>query len=395
MDLPDLLRELICIRSDNPPGDTNEVIEYIRDFLSDAGIEGEIVRAHGNRCNFVHVSEGNELLLCGHVDVVPAMNEGWSCDPYAGVIKEGFIWGRGASDMKGGCAAILWALKSLKEEGVEPRTNIAFVCDEETGGRCGIRYLLKSGLLPKTDCIIAEPTPPLHPNIGQKGLIRVDLDFTGEPCHASLHPYVGHSAICEALRFLSRLEGFRTAEVTPPPHLIGILQRSAEVLKGVLGMPDAEKVLKTVTYNPGVIRGGEKVNIVAQRCHLELDMRIPWGISSGEVLRSILDLAPSASVRIRDFSEPNCTSPAERVVKYLSDEINLVTGRRVVPILQWAASDAKYLRDEGFPVVEYGPGEIPLLHAVNERVSIQSLELASRVFRRMIQRYSNDTATDR
>ncbi|MDH7593630.1 MAG: ArgE/DapE family deacylase [Methanomicrobiales archaeon] len=388
MDISSLTGDLIRIRSDNPPGDTSDAIEYISDFLDGIGIRSEIVRARGRKWNLISRADENELLVCGHVDVVPSLGDDWTCEPYSGLLREGFVWGRGASDMKGGCAALLWALKSIVDTGEEPRTNIAFVCDEETGGRCGMKYLLGRGMLPKTDCLIAEPSPLLNPSIGQKGLIRADLVFRGEPGHASLHPYAGRNAISEALALIRRLEEIRQIEFVPPGDLAGIIERSAAVLSDLFSVPDIERVLTTVTYNPGIIRGGEKVNVIAQRCQLELDLRLPWGIGAEEVLAMLHRHAPRATVKVMDISEPNYTPPDASVVKRLSQEIARVTGMAPSPIVQWAASDAKLLRSEGFPVVEYGPGEVRLLHAVDERVSVRSLETTSEIFRGFISSYS-------
>ena len=118
-------------------------------------------------------------MLCGHVDVVPALDEGWIHPPFSGTIEGGYVWGRGSSDMKGGCAAILSACDELAEAGEALPATLVFVCDEETGGEYGIRYLLEKNMLSPCDCLIAEPSPALHPCIGQKGLCRLELRFTG------------------------------------------------------------------------------------------------------------------------------------------------------------------------------------------------------------------------
>ncbi len=388
MDVGSLAAELVRIRSENPPGDTRDAINYIVEFLEGIGIGAEVVCRSGNRCNLVACGKGHRLLLCGHVDVVPSLEEGWASPPYAGEIRDGYVWGRGSSDMKGGCAALLWALKSIVESGTRPKVNIAFVCDEETGGHAGMGFLLAKRMLPVTDCLIAEPTPPLNPSIGQKGLARIELDFTGIPGHASLHPHAGKSAIMEALRFLESLEELHAGEFATPEELHPLIDASARALESIFPIEGIRKILTSVTYNPGVIRGGEKANVIAQHCTLELDLRIPWGASVQELMGWLEAHARGARIAVRDLSEPNHTPPDAGVVQALCREIQRVTGVAPQPIVQWAASDAKLLRMEGFPVVEYGPGEIRLLHAVDERVRIASLETASEIFGGFIAGYS-------
>ncbi len=385
MDVARLCSDLIQIESENPPGRTAEVIEYICGYLDALGIQSTVIRNSGGRDNLIAVSPQNRLLLCGHVDVVPALRDGWKFDPYAGCLHEGFVWGRGASDMKGGCAALLHALKTVLDAGREPKANVAFVCDEESGGKYGIRQLLRKNLLPPADCLIAEPTPPLSPVIGQKGLCRLNLEFAGEPGHGSLYPRVGISAVMEAFALLERVKVIHAKEFEGPPQLAGIVDQSSRVLEGIFGVKD---VMRRVTFNPGRIEGGEKANVVAQHCSLELDMRVPFGCSVRDLMEYVARHAPRATVTVMDCAEPGFTAPDAPIVAVLSAEIERVYAERAVPIVQWAASDAKFLREAGFSVVEYGPGELATLHAVDERVAVHQLEKAVEIYRGFILKYS-------
>ena len=142
MDVSRICSELVAIRSENPPGSTAEVIEYIRTFLDTLGIGSKITLTKTGENNLITTGTGNRLLFCGHVDVVPALDEGWTYPPFSGTIQDGFVWGRGATDMKGGCASLLASCQMLVDKGKEVTATCAFVCDEETGGQQGIRYLL-------------------------------------------------------------------------------------------------------------------------------------------------------------------------------------------------------------------------------------------------------------
>jgi len=389
MNIARLCSDLISIRSENPPGDTRDIIEFIRGFTDSLGISTTVIRGPGGRDNLVSRTVKGNLLFCGHVDVVPALIQGWDDDPFSGRIARGSVYGRGATDMKGGCASILWACRTLIESGMDLPADLAFVCDEETSGEFGIRRLLSGNLLVPCDCIIAEPTPPLNPNIGQKGLVRLHLTFTGEPGHGSLYPVKGVSAIMEAYSLLRFLGELHQKEYHPDDsELAGLIHDSSAILRDLLHMDETEVILTRLMFNPGLIEGGEKANIIAQRCTLELDLRLPWGCSPAGLLDVIRAHAPRAEVSVMgSMSAPSITPRQSRIVSRLLEEIGKVQGSPAAPIVQWAASDARFLRNEGFSVVEYGPGEIPALHAINEYVTIDSLENAARVYLGMMERY--------
>jgi succinyl-diaminopimelate desuccinylase len=387
MDPARLCAELVRIRSENPPGNTEEIIHYIRGFLDGIGIRTNVVENRGGRLNLVSASPIHDLLFCGHVDVVPAMTDGWTHGPFSGDIADGYVWGRGATDMKGGCAAVLSALKSIAETGDSPGTDIAFVCDEETSGTYGVCCLLGKRLIKPCDCLIAEPTPALHPNIGQKGLCRLDFHFRGQPGHGSLYPARGVSAVMEAFALLSHLGDLHHHTYETDHDMEAIITESSEVFGEIFGMHDAETVLRRLMFNPGRIEGGEKANIVAQHCNLDLDLRVPWGCAIPALLEDLRAHARNATMEIRSLSEPSLTEAGCRLVTTTCHEITRVFHAPASPVVQWAASDARYLRKEGFRVIEYGPGEMTTLHGVDERVSIESLQKAAEVYAGIITSY--------
>ena len=381
--------DLVSLKSENPPGDTSGPIEYIRDFLEARGIGSKVICMPGGRCNLMTTGEPRPLMLCGHVDVVPALDEGWTHPPFSGTIESGNVWGRGSSDMKGGCAAILSACDALAEAGEALPATLVFVCDEETGGEYGIRYLLEKNMLDPCDCLIAEPSPALHPCIGQKGLCRLELRFTGTPGHGSLYPLVGVSAVMEAIRLLDYVNGLHERIFPLDADLRDIIRTSSRVFAEEFRMEKGSEILERVTFNPGIIAGGEKVNIVAQHCDLDLEMRIPWGCSIHDLIPEIMAHSPHAAIVKETVHEPSLTDPACDFVSLVCREVEVVQGRPVSPILQWAASDARHLRSAGFRVIEYGPGELATLHGTNERVTVSSLEKAVAIYLRIMRAYGS------
>jgi succinyl-diaminopimelate desuccinylase len=380
--------ELVKIRTENPPGRTDGCMEYIRSFLENIGMKSTVTGNADGMCNLVTTGSRKDLLLCGHVDVVPALDHGWTKPPFSGIIDDQYVYGRGTTDMKGGCAAILSACQTLADKGSEVPATLAFVCDEETGGENGIRRLLADNVLVPCDCIIAEPTPTRHPSIGQKGLLRLDLGFTGQPAHGSLYPAVGVSAIMEAMQFLSRVKELHAREYPVDEHLREIIDNSSGVLAQEFGLNDAANILRRLTFNPGTVAGGEKSNVVAQHCDLELEFRVPWGCHIPDLIADITARAGSGRINAHESHEPSITLPETDIVMRTCHAITEVHGGTVYPIVQWAASDARHLRKYGFKVLEYGPGELPLLHAIDEKVRIESLEKAAQVYGLVISKYA-------
>lgn len=382
--------DLVKINTENPPSRTTDCIEYIRSFLDNLGVTSRVLGSPDGQDNLVTSAGQKDLLFCGHVDVVPALDAGWKTPPFSGIIDDVYVYGRGSTDMKGGCAAILAACETCVNAHNELPANLAFVCDEETGSEKGMQRLLAERVFSPCDCIIAEPTPVRHPNIGQKGLMRIGLEFTGNPGHGSLYPAVGTSAIMEAVQFLTYVRGLYDKEHPVEPGLEEIIRKSSGVLSKELALDAAETVLERLTFNPGIITGGEKSNVVAQRCSLDVEFRIPWGLDIDGLLAGIIRHAGTGRVIKQEAHDPSFTRPECRVVGRTCAAIEMIYGGAVFPIVQWAASDARHLRKHGFDVIEYGPGELPLLHAIDEKVKIESLEKASAVYLQVMQDYRKE-----
>lgn len=387
MDVTSLCSELVKIRSENPPGNTEDIINYLDEVIASLGLRTTIDCSIGGRCNLVTGQEEEGILLCGHVDVVPANQEGWSDDPFSGRIVDGMVMGRGSTDMKGGCAALICAYESMLDKGLEPRVSFAIVCDEEEGGAYGVGRLLDKGLLKPADSIIAEPTPHLHPCIGQKGLLRVRMVFFGESGHSSLYPCVGKNAIVKAMDFIEKVRTLHRRKFGASPEIEHYYPITKGILKHTFGEQASKGILDRVNYNPGIIHAGEKINIIPERCVLEMDFRIPWGFSAKGLTEWIMENSGDAQCDILTSFEPTFTSPNVPLIGYLSSEIMRLYGKPARPIVQWAATDARYLRNHGFDVVDYGPGEITMLHAVNEYVREDDLKNAVDIYSGVMKNY--------
>ncbi|MEJ2758857.1 MAG: M20/M25/M40 family metallo-hydrolase [Anaerolineales bacterium] len=145
----EILQQLIRFDTTNPPGNEKACVSYIQQMLEDAGIETQIYAKDENRPNLVAKLPGKgdapPLLMYGHVDVVTTADQKWTYPPFEGVIADGFIWGRGALDMKGGVAMMLAAMIKAKSEELTPAGDVIFMVlsDEEVGGEYGAAYMVE------------------------------------------------------------------------------------------------------------------------------------------------------------------------------------------------------------------------------------------------------------
>lgn len=388
-EIPSLVSRLIQLPSVNPPGYTINVANFIRDWLSEHGFTSETKEYAKDKPNVIaKVGNGKPvLILNGHMDVVPPGDESrWVYPPFSGKIVEGRVYGRGATDMKGGLAIIMIVFAELApiiEKLGSGSLIFSATADEETGGHPGVEALVKDGVLIGDAAIVAEPSGSSRYYIGEKGLCQVKIVARGKPAHGSL-PVLGENAIMRLIKAITRTEELINdfnKGIKLPSELMDAIKNSAEVYletaraSGLnLSLSDFEEVVSTVSFNPGVIRGGSKINMVPDYAELELDMRIPPGVSPSQVINHLRNgLCGVADVETLDASEPNYTSPSEVIARLVHEGIERVLGLTPKPIIVTGATDGRYLRARGIPTVVYGPGELALAHAYNEYVTVDDL----------------------
>ena len=401
--LPELVSKLIQMPSVNPPGYTVNVASFIRDWLSGLGFSSEFREYAKDKPNVIaRVGKGKPvLILNGHMDVVPPGDESrWVYPPFSGKVVEGKIYGRGATDMKGGLAVIMTVFAELApiiEKQGSGTLILSATADEETGGHPGVEALVRDGVLIGDAAIVAEPSGSHRYYIGEKGLCQVRLVTRGRPAHGSL-PILGDNAIMRLVRAINKAEELINEfnrGIKLPSELADAVRNSAEVYleaaraSGLnLTLSDFERVVGTVSFNPGVVRGGSKINMVPDYAELELDMRVPPGVSPSQVINYLKSgLSDTADVEVLDTSEPNYTSPGELIVRLVHEGIERVLGTTPKPIIVTGATDGRYFRARGIPTVVYGPGELAMAHAYNEYVTVDDLLRAHDVIAYVVRRF--------
>ncbi|WNS76588.1 ArgE/DapE family deacylase [Bacillus sp. DTU_2020_1000418_1_SI_GHA_SEK_038] len=391
-ELIELCSQLIQIPSENPPGDSTEISQFITDYLTQFDIKTEWHESSDKMFNLVSSignDNGKHLIYCGHTDVVPAGDlSKWDFNPFSGEVKDGWLLGRGASDMKAGLGGLIFVFGLLKKLEVElpGKLTLAIVPDEETGGEFGVPWLLENGIIHGDGCLIAEPSSPLNPTIGQKGSYWFELEVFGVPGHGSLSPIAGNNAIVDAIAAIERIMKLWDLKINLPEEVKPLIEVSKRYMRDI--EKDREKfqpVLESITVNIGTINGGTKSNVIPESCKVQVDCRLPFGITQDEVTAFIKKELDELEIKykIHQFgfrSNANYTSADDLVCKSIVDNISLVTGEEAYGVMQWASSDARHFRDHHIPVLQYGPAYLPSIHGYNEKVRVEDIVRCAKVY---------------
>ena len=368
-----ILTKLLKINSVNPPGNEVAVADYVARDLKSIGLDIKIYSFAKNRPNVVATLKGSwprakaareALLITPHYDTVP-FGDGWKFDPLGAQIHQGRIYGRGASDDKGNCAVGMEALHSLVEDGVRLKRDIVFAAtaDEETGSRLGVIPLLKKGILRPKAALIVD-SEEFDSIIAQKGLFHCRVQIFGKKAHGAYN-WLGINAIEIAARVIIRLK-----------------KHQFKYKKHHLLVPP--------TKNIGTIRGGDKVNMVADFCEFALDIRFMPGMKAESVLKEIKSIIAKETkdfkVIIDDTQKPYGVDPKHSFVKTYVDTCRKMGFKANLKGSQ-GATVITFFQDYGIPAFSTGWGSHGVIHANDEYAEIKTLHDGARVLEAFIKEY--------
>jgi succinyl-diaminopimelate desuccinylase len=376
-ELLDLTRALIRLDTVNPPGNERAPAELVLDYARRWGLQGELVPLGPKRANLQLSLPGQgaapALLYCGHFDTVPLGEAAWTHPPHgAHVDADGLLWGRGSVDMKGGVAAILLGMATLAQAGICLPGDLRFLGTIGEEVDCaGASAALASGVMDGVgQLVIAEPTD-LALVVAHKGALFLEFTTLGRSAHGAM-PEQGVNAIVQMTRLLARLETFDFAVETHP----------------LLGRP---------TLNIGTIAGGSVVNLVPDRCTVQVDVRTVPGLDHQALLKRLEALLTELRTALPDFQAewrltgdyPAVgTDPQARLVQVAGRVLEGVTGRAPSITAVSYFSDNSILQPAtGVPTLLCGPGDPNLAHQTDERLSVQALEQAADFFTRLPPRF--------
>ena len=387
--------EMVRIPTVNPPGEFYEdCARLIGERLNRFGYDIEYLAAEGRpehtrahpRVNVMGVRRGEGagpvVHLNGHFDVVPA-GDGWTVDPFAGLIRDGRVYGRGTGDMKGGLAAAIYAAEAIRRAGVRlPGTiEVSGTVDEESGGFAGVAYLAERKRIAagRTDyVIIPEPHSPDRICVGHRGVYWFEVTTEGRIAHGSM-PFLGVSAI-EHMGLV--LQAVRS-ELVP-----ALAERVTE-------MPVVPPAAARATINVNAIEGGQsrqevQTPCVADRCRAVFDRRFLVEEGFERVRAEVVELLARTAARtpelrytLRDLMvvHPTRAPKDSPLIAALERSILAVMGRPAAHVASPGTYDQKHVaRIAGVPhCVSYGPGILELAHQPDEYCPVEDLTNSTRV----------------
>ncbi|HIQ11281.1 MAG TPA: M20/M25/M40 family metallo-hydrolase [Caldilineales bacterium] len=425
----ELLQRLIQFDTTNPPGNETEIIAFINKLLTEAGLSTQILAKAPHRPNLIARLKGRgeapPLLLQGHVDVVTTKGQHWQVPPFEGRIADGYVWGRGALDMKGGVVMMLSSLLRAKVEGLTPPGDIilAILADEEAGSDMGAKFLVEEHpeLFEGVRYAIGEfggftfyvGDQRFYPiQVAEKQICWMKATVRGPAGHGS-RPIRG-GAMARLGEMLLKLDRHRLAvHITPVPRQM--FETMADALGGVTGVALrgllsprlADRIIDLLgergrlfdamlhnTVSPTIVRGGDKINVILSEVTVELDGRLLPGQTPEDMLRelhAILGDDVQLEVLRHDPGPPEPDMGWFDVLAAILRELD----PEGVPtsLLQVGVTDARFFARLGIQTYGFLPLKLPTdfdfastIHAANERVPVEAIEFGAEALYRAIQR---------
>jgi len=364
----EIVTRLIAFDTISPKGDERECAKYIFDFLKDLHVEDSEIDIHefdGTRANVVATfgrMKDPGLLLSGHMDVVPPGDLlSWHADPFRATVKEGKIFGRGASDMKGGLASMLETIRRVVRNGNLRRRLVFAATAGEESGFIGLTKLIQNSIITSqssTCVVIGEPTD-LRPARAHRGIYRLKVNFQGKSSHAST-PELGVNAIEYASKFIGKLEDVRQE----------LSQRK-------------DPLLGSTTLTPTMINGGIGENVIPPNAEIVLDSRrLP--MHSSEYIRSRIQACCEElkiEYKITELvNHPPMNTSEESFLTKLAERI---TGAPSTSCA-FGTEGSLYWGELGLPTIIVGPGSVEQAHVADEFVELSQVEKAISIYSEFI-----------
>jgi acetylornithine deacetylase/succinyl-diaminopimelate desuccinylase-like protein len=425
----ELLQQLIRFDTTNPPGNEAECIEFVRDRLADAGIESELYAKVPERPNLVARIEGGDrppLLLQGHVDVVTTAGQRWTRPPFSGALVDGYVWGRGAVDMKGPVAMLVSAFVRAKREGTTLPGDLllAVLADEEAGGDVGARFLAEehAHLFEGVRFALSEFGAFSHEisgrrfypiQVAEKQICWLKATIRGKGGHGAMVNRGGTMArLARLLRDLDR--GRLPIHVTPVvreyvERIAAELPRpKRDVLLATLKPRLADGALRTLgeegrrleaslrhTVNATIIRASDKINVVPSTVEVELDTRALPGFAPEQVMAEVRDLTGDDVELELIRHDPGPPAPDLTLYELLAGVLRELDAEGIpVPFMQPGVTDARFFAPLGIQTYGFVPLRLPVdfdflsvVHAADERVPVSALDFGAEAIFRALQRF--------
>jgi len=362
--LIEMTQALVRVASPNPPSNTRAIAEATQGLL--AAIPGIEVRSVEPEPGIVSLvarlrgkGQGRRLIFNGHLDTFPIGEEaGWTVPPLGGDLREGRLYGRGVSDMKGGlaCSILAAALLAEQRQAWDGEVVLTLAGDEENMGSLGTGHLLETIPEARGDAnICGDVGSPKVVRFGEKGLLWLDVEAKGTAAHGA-HVHKGSNAIDRLRATLDRIKDLEQFPIDMPAAVKDAIAAAAPISEPLSGAGESD-TLSRVTVNIGTIAGGVSPNLVPSEARAQCDIRLPVGTTTAAVLKKLNDvLRPLEGVTWRALRrfEPNFTDPNDEIVTRVRDVAAEVLGTPPAVNMRVGGSDSRWYRQHGVPTVVYG-----------------------------------------
>ena len=428
IDPVELLRDLIRFDTTNPPGNEETCVAFVEGLLREHGIESKRYEKASGRPNLIARHAGSNggppLVLYGHVDVVTTVGQQWTRPPFAAELHDGFVWGRGALDMKGGVAMCIAAFVAAHASGSPTPLVLVILSDEENGGDVGARFLAEER--PEvfdgakhalgefggaTQWIAGKRFYPIQ--VAEKQMCWMRAHVRGTGGHGALGVQGGTMRkLGDLLRTLDRKQPpvhitpivrdwfGQMADALPRPQAIMLRRlldpKTADLAARALG-PRGRQLSRVIrnTVSATIVHGGDKINVIPSDIELQLDGRILPGQTPDDLIRELHDLVGDDvefEVVRHDAGPPDPDlsfyEPLAQIIRELDP------GSVPVPMLQAGVTDARFLSRAGVQTYGYLPLKLPedfdlwpLVHNADERVPAAALAFGVEAITQAIARY--------
>jgi acetylornithine deacetylase/succinyl-diaminopimelate desuccinylase-like protein len=429
-----LLSDYLKIDTTNPPGNEMQAANFFKAIFDREGIESRIYESAAGRASIVARLKGTgqkkDVVLLNHMDVVPADKAAWKVNPFSGKVQDGYVWGRGAIDMKGMAIVELATMLALKRSGAPLKGDVIFMgtADEEAGGELGAGYIVREHsdlirnagmVLNEGNLIIAKPDGAAAyygVSIMEKTPLWLKLTATGAPSHGSTP--AAQTAVTRLVDAVSKIRNWQTpitvvpvvqkfyadiASLAPTPALQQAQRNLSEALKDpqfreeFLQSPFKNALVRN-TVAVTMLEGSNKINVIPTRASAQLDVRLLPGEDPDRFIRDLKAVMGEPTIQVEKIlSFPSTVSPQDSGFYHVVSQMAATADPGVPVTTQLSAgfTDCHFFREKDIPCYGFMPFKMTLqelssFHGNNERLSLSNVAFGRKFMHELIMRLATE-----